>query len=810
MGCIDMNNGIFTNQETFLAHFRDRMRTTYLVEPEQSSLRQRYNILGMLVKEAMSADWMETNRRLEAGKQKEVYYFSMEFLMGRLITNNLISLGFREVAKAGFAAMGFDLDEAENHEPDPGLGNGGLGRLAACYLDSMASLGIPGFGHCIRYRYGLFRQRIKNGYQEERPDNWLSDGYVWEIRKEEEAEEVPFFGYVEWVNGGMVYRPSGYVRAVPYDVPVVGDGNGFVTSLRLWNAEASKRYPKNRSAFEYEFELQKISGFLYPDDTTEDGKRLRLMQQYFFSCAGVKSVCRKHKAKYGSLKNLAEKAVFHINDTHPTLIIPELMRLLMDDEGYGWDEAWEIVSHCCAYTNHTILAEALEKWPIYIIQPVLPRIFQIIEEINRRFCNGMLEKYTYQDIDRINRLAIISGGVVRMANLCVITCFSVNGVAKLHTEILKTTEMREFYEVFPAKFRNVTNGITHRRWLIQSNPELTELLDETIGTAWHRNPARLRDFLAFQNDPQVQARIARMKRIRKVDLADRIFREQNLSLSPDSIFDIQVKRLHEYKRQLLNALHIMDVYERLKTDPSFRASYAPHTFIFGAKAAAAYHFAKKIIKLINTIADKINGDPEVAGLLQVVFVENYNVSYAEKIMPAADVSEQISTASKEASGTGNMKFMMNGAITLGTEDGANVEIHELVGDENIFIFGMDSAEVTRLTSERSFRPKAFYDADPNLRRVIDRLIDGSYFSVDANEFREIYDRLLYDDHYFILKDYAAYQAAHERVNAAYKNQTEWLRMSIVNIAQSGGFSSDRSVSEYAETIWNVESLDPRS
>lgn len=798
-----MSNTIFKNKENFIKNFRERMEKTYLVDLEHSSIRQRYNILGQLVKDTIAVDWKKTNDRLSAGAAKEVYYFSMEFLMGRLITNNLINMGVRKVTEEAFTELGFDLNEVENYEPDPGLGNGGLGRLAACYLDSMASLGYPGFGNCIRYRYGLFRQAIKNGYQEERPDSWLSDGYVWEIRKEEESEDVPFFGNVEYVNGQMIYHPTGYVKAVPYDVPVVGDGNGFITGLRLWNAEASRRYPKNRSAFEYEFDLQKLSGFLYPDDTTEDGKRLRIMQQYFFSCAGVKSIVHRHKNKYGTLSNLADKVVFHINDTHPTFIIPELMRLLMDEENYGWDEAWAIVSKCCAYTNHTILSEALEKWPIYIIQPVLPRIYQIIEEINRRFCNELFARYSYNRLEWINHLAIIQNGVVRMANLCIVACFSVNGVAKLHTEILKNVEMKEWYELYPEKFSNVTNGITHRRWLIHSNPELTAILEQKIGDSWKKKPANLDQLLPFQDDSELQSQIAKMKHDRKVILAARFLQEQNLVVDPDSIFDIQVKRLHEYKRQLLNALHIMDVYNHLKEDSAFRQHYYPHTFIFGAKAAGAYYFAKKVIKLINTIAQKVNNDPETNHYLKVVFAENYNVSYAEKIIPAADLSEQISTASKEASGTGNMKFMMNGALTLGTEDGANVEIHELVGDDNIFIFGMNANEVNALTHAKTYRSKDIYDHNPDLKRVIDQLVNGFFSNVDANEFREVYDKLLYDDNYFILKDYAAYAEAHEQANILYQDRPNWLKRSIINIAKSGVFSSDRSIQEYADRIWNI-------
>ncbi|MDP3130940.1 MAG: glycogen/starch/alpha-glucan phosphorylase, partial [Bacillota bacterium] len=545
------------------------------------------------------------------------------------------------------------------------------------------------------------------------------------------------------------------------------------------------------------------SGFLYPDDTTDDGKRLRVMQQYFFSAAGVKSVCRRHKEKYGTLADLADKAVFHINDTHPTLIIPELLRILLDEEGMEWNAAWAIVSQSTAYTNHTIMSEALEKWPVYLIQPVLPRIFQLIEEINRRFTNRLLEKYSYDKIDLINRMAIIAGGQVRMANLCLVACHSVNGVAKLHTEILKNIEMNDFYRLDPDKFSNVTNGITHRRWLIHSNRELSAILDDAIGSGWRHDPARLADFEKCADDRTVRASLMAMKRAKKVALAAKIQSEHGVVVDPDSIFDIQVKRLHEYKRQLMNALHIMAVYERLKTDSAFKAAYFPHTFIFGAKAAGAYHFAKKVIKLINTIGDKVNGDPDTNALLKVVFVENYNVSYAEKIMPAADLSEQISTASKEASGTGNMKFMMNGALTIGTEDGANVEIHELVGDDNIFIFGLRSEDVTRIAREKNYRPMDHYEADPELRLVLDRLVNGFFPNVDVNEFREIYERLLYDDTYLILRDYRAYALAHERANAAYRDPQNWWRMVVVNIARSGVFSSDRSIREYADGIWNV-------
>ncbi|MBU1144620.1 MAG: glycogen/starch/alpha-glucan phosphorylase [Firmicutes bacterium] len=800
-----MKSDVFCSKDNFIKVFEDRLKKDYLTTITDSNIRQRYNVLGTLVKEAISDDWMKTNQILKNGTQKEVYYFSMEFLMGRLITNNLMNLGIRDIAEEAFNELGIDLNEVENFEPDPGLGNGGLGRLAACYLDSMASLKIPGFGNCIRYRYGLFRQKIKNGYQEERPDNWLSDGYVWEIRKEEESEDIPFFGYVDY-KGGMEYIPGEFIRAVPYDVPIVGDRNGVITHLRMWNAEPSRKYPKSQSAFDYEEKLQRISGFLYPDDTTEDGKRLRLMQQYFFSSAGVKSVCRKHKQKYNTLHNLADKIVFHINDTHPTLIIPELMRILLDEEHMEWEEAWEITTHCTAYTNHTILAEALEKWSVSIMQPLLPRIYQLIEEINRRFCNDLLERYGYDSMDLIKRLSIVQNGLVRMAHLCVITSFSVNGVAKLHTEILKNIEMKEFYNLYPEKFINVTNGITHRRWLMHSNKELSQLLHDTIGSSWERHPLELEKFKAFRKNKEVQEKLLHIKHLKKQALAKRIFSEQGLVIDPNSIFDIQVKRLHEYKRQLLNALHIMYIYHMLKTSEPFKENYVPHTFIFGAKAAGAYYFAKKVIKLINTIAKKVNQDEETNLYLKVVFVENYNVSYAEIIMPACDLSEQISTASKEASGTGNMKFMMNGAITIGTEDGANVEIHELVEDDNIFIFGLNAQEVNQLTQDKTYLPKAIYDNNLDLQLVLNQLVNGFFEDVDKFEFKEIYEKLVYEDTYFILKDFEAYKLSHARANEAYKDRFAWSEKMVVNIAKSGIFSSDRSILEYADKIWHVKAM----
>lgn len=801
-----MRLGVFKTKDSFTKAFKEKLKKTYYKDISDSTIRERYNVLGTLVKEEVSKDWLNTEKLMEKKGEKKVYYFSMEFLLGRLITNNLMNMGIREVCEEGFNDMGFDLNEVEDYESDPGLGNGGLGRLAACYLDSMASLGILGYGQCLRYRYGLFRQKIKNGYQEERPDNWLADGYVWEIRRQEKSVDIPFFGYVNWDNGKMVYHPSEVIKAVPYDVPIVGDGNGIVNYLRLWNAEPAKKYPENKSPFEYENELQKISGFLYPDDTTYEGKQLRIKQQYFLSAAGIKSITNEHKEKYGTLANLAEKVVLHINDTHPTLIIPELMRILIDEEMMEWDEAWGIVTKVIAYTNHTILAEALEKWPVEIMQPLLPRIYQIIEEINRRFTLGLLEKYGYGKEELIRELAIINDGVVKMAHLCIVTSFSVNGVAKLHTEILKNIEMKKFFDLYPEKFKNVTNGITHRRWLLHSNKELTELIASKIGDGFKRNPQELEKLMDYVDDENLQNAFLQVKYEKKKALADKIYHEQHIEIDPNSIFDIQVKRLHEYKRQLMNALHIMTLYNTLKHNEDFRKEFVPHTYIFGAKAAGTYYFAKKVIKLINTIAKKVNNDPDTNKYLKVVFVENYNVSYAEVIMPAADISEQISTASKEASGTGNMKFMMNGALTLGTLDGANVEINELVKEDNIFVFGMSSEEVNNIYQFGGYNPKDIYENDPEIRILLDQLVNGFFDDVDRFEFKEIFDNLVYRDQYFVLKDYQAYKYASHLANEAYKDKHLWAKKALINIAKSGVFSSDRSIKDYAKNIWHVNSV----
>lgn len=798
-----MNNN-FIDANTFNSEFISRLEKRYIVTLEDSSLRQQYNVLGEMVSEYISNNWFQTNKLLKENTLKEVHYFSMEFLMGRMITNNIMNSGLRDVVEEGFKILNLDLNSIEDYESDAGLGNGGLGRLAACFLDSIASLSYPGFGNGIRYRYGLFEQKIEDGYQIEKPDDWLKDGYVWEIRKDEESLEIPFGGYVDFVDSKAVYHPNELIKAVPYLVPVVGNDNDIVTSLRLWNAEPTNVFPSEIGAFEYDDALRKISGFLYPDDTTTEGKILRLKQQYFFSAAGVRNIIINHINKYQDLSLLPEKIVIQINDTHPSLVIAEMMRILVDEYNLEWDKAWDITTHTCAYTNHTILAEALEKWPISIFKPVLPRIYQIVEEINRRFCASLIDEHNFSS-NKVTKLAIIGNDNIRMAHLAIVGSFSVNGVAALHTNILKNIEMKDFNELYPKKFNNKTNGITHRRWLLHSNKELSKIID-TVSDNWVKDPFELENLLEKASTKKYKNLIKDMKLTKKLALAKRIEEEQGIVLDPNSIFDIQVKRLHEYKRQLMNALHIMHVYNKLKTDPTFKENYHPHSFIFGAKAASGYFFAKKIIKLINTIATKVNNDSETNDLLKVIFVENYNVTYAELIVPACDISEQISTASKEASGTGNMKFMMNGAITLGTMDGANVEIAELVGEENIVIFGMDSKEVNELYQSNSYNPKDYYELDSDLKLVIDQLTNGFFTNVKLNEFEDIKNRLLNNDDYFVLKDFTSYKEAHVLANNLYKDEQKWLEMSIVNIAKSGYFSSDRTITNYANEIWNINKI----
>lgn len=794
-------NLYFNDEFSFIAEFKERIQKRYVVTLENASIRQKYNVLGEMVSEVIAENWMETKNKLNEKSYKEVYYFSMEFLMGRLVTNNIQNLGLRPLIDKAFNLVDLDLNEIEHYESDAGLGNGGLGRLAACFLDSIASIGYPGYGNGIRYRYGLFEQQFEDGYQIEKPDDWLKDGYVWEIRKEEEAQQIQFGGHVTFENHNAIHHPDELINAVPYDVPVVGDRNNIVTTLRLWNAEPTEHRPKDKDAIEYDSEIRQISGFLYPDDTTKDGKVLRLKQQYFFSAAGVRAILKKFVNRYKDITKLPEKVVIQINDTHPSLVVPELMRILLDEYNLTWDNAWRITTKTCAYTNHTILAEALEKWPVDIFEPVLPRIYQIVEEINKRFCGELLQKG--YDQEKVTDLAIVAHGLVRMAHLAIVGSFSVNGVAALHTDILVNVEMKDWAMIYPKKFNNKTNGITHRRWLLHSNPELAEILNQ-VTDKWLDDPSKLEKLYNKSETKKYRKLIKEMKLTKKQALADRIYKEQGIKLDPNSVFDIQVKRMHEYKRQLMNALHIMHVYNKLKSDDEFKKNYHPHSFIFGAKAASGYHYAKKIIKLITTIAEKVNNDQETSDLLKVVFVENYNVTYAEQIMPACDLSEQISTASKEASGTGNMKFMMNGALTIGTLDGANVEIAELVGEENIVIFGLTSDEVNEYYANGSYNPLDVYNNHTDLRLVIDQLTNGFFESVDKSEFKEISDKLLSRDQYFVLLDFEGYRLAHERANDLYKDEEKWYKAAIINIAKSGYFSSDRTIRQYSDDIWKLK------
>ncbi|MEZ0537540.1 glycogen/starch/alpha-glucan phosphorylase [Caldicellulosiruptoraceae bacterium PP1] len=796
--------------------FENKVIRMFAVDINEATLDQKYLALGELIKEYTFERWMKTNKKYIKDEVKQVYYFSIEFLLGRLLVNNLINLGIRDVCKEALQELNISLEEIEEAEKEPGLGNGGLGRLAACFLDSMAALGYPGHGNGIRYSYGLFEQKLVNGYQVEVPDNWLSKEYVWEVKRSDRAITVRYGGNVrfEVIDGKLKAIHENYesVLAVPYDIPVIGFNCNTVNTLRLWSAEPVERdfdftsfssgdYIK---AVEYKYLVQSISQVLYPDDTNEQNRILRLKQEYFFVSAGVQSIIRTFKKKGKPIYDLPKFVVIQINDTHPSLVIPEMMRILIDDEGLSWEIAWEITTNTIAYTNHTIMVEALEKWPIDLLKSLLPRIYTIIEEINRRFCSWVLEKYN-GDWNKACKMAIIQDGYVNMAHLSVIGSKSVNGVAKIHTEILQTQIFKDFYDIYPYKFNNKTNGITHRRWLIEANTPLADLLVEVLnGYDWVKNPIKMRKFKDFEDDLYIQDRVANIKFNNKVMLSNYIKRKYNIDVDPNSIFDIQAKRLHAYKRQLLNALHIMYLYNVFKENPNF--DFYPRTFIFAAKAAPGYFLAKKIIKLINTIADKVNKDPDVNNKLKVVFLENYNVSLAEKIIPCADVSEQISTASKEASGTGNMKFMMNGAITIGTLDGANIEILEAVGQENIVIFGLRAEEVIDYYKNGGYSSFELYQKDQRLKKIIDQLI-GNFFDVPKDEFIEIYHHLItYNDEYFVLKDFDSYHQAHLLIDNFYKDQRKWRKMMINNIAASGVFSSDNTINKYANDIWKIKKI----
>ena len=798
------------DKNSFKRDYNNKFVQLHGKELKEGNNQQKYEALGSLVRDYVISTWMETNKKYNQTGEKQVYYFSMEFLLGRLLGDFLLNLGIRDICKEALRELNIDLEEIENLEHDQGLGNGGLGRLAACFLDSMASLNIAGHGCGIRYKYGFFEQKIVDCQQVEASDNWLREGNVWEIKKQDKAEIVKFGGTIltDYVNNKLTFTHVNYepVLAVPYDTPVVGYENEVVNTLRLWSAEpVSNEFDFSSfsrgdflKAISYKNSVEAISLVLYPEDSFYEGKMLRLKQQYFFVSAGIQSIVRHYKKHNGDIQLLDEKIAIHINDTHPTLAIPELMRILLDEEGLSWENAWRITQNTISYTNHTILAEALEKWPIEMFKGLLPRIYMIIEEINERYCEELWNKYVGQ-WDKISRMSIIGDGYVRMANLAIVGSHSVNGVAKLHTEILKKKEMSDFYYLYPSKFNNKTNGITHRRWLLRSNPKLTQLLIDTIGDSFIKHPTDLENFANHLDDKTVLKRLEEIKKENKERLANEIYRSKKISIDTNSIFDVQIKRIHAYKRQTLNCLRIMDLYNKLVENPNL--DIIPRTFIFAGKAAPGYYLAKNTIELICRVAETINNDKRVNDKIKVVMLDNYQVSLAEKIIPAADLSEQISTTTKEASGTSNMKFMMNGAITIATLDGANIEIKDEVGEDNIIIFGLNAEEVLNYHKNGGYSSWDVCNKDIRLQRVTNDLINGKYCR-DRDRFRSIYENLLtYNDEFFVLKDFNSYLEAQEKVNYLYKDTDKWQRMCGVNIAHSGIFSSDRTIKEYATGIW---------
>ena len=804
-----------SSKEIFRKNFVTRVQSLYGKSIDEALPSEKYMALGMVVRDYISSNWIQTNQQYSDRGEKQVYYFSIEFLLGRLMELNLINLGIRDVCEAALKEAGTDLQELLEVEQDAGLGNGGLGRLAACFLDSLAAMGLPGHGNGIRYRYGLFEQKIVDNYQVELPDHWLKDRYVWEYRKADKAVTVRFGGRIEMIeqDGHMrvVHQDAQAVLAVPYDVPVIGYDNNTVNTLRLWNAEplqsefdlTSFNRGDYLQAVQYQQQVEAISKILYPEDTFYEGRLLRLKQQYFFVCAGLQSILRRFKRKYLDLHLLPDKVAVHINDTHPAVAIPELMRLLMDEEGMGWNEAWDITIRTVSYTNHTILPEALESWPVDMFATLLPRVYQIVEEINRRYCARLLDRFPNDD-EKIRRMAIIADGMVHMARLAVLGSYSVNGVAAIHTDILKQHLFHDFWKETPHKFNNKTNGITHRRWLLKANPRLSNLLTETIGDSWIYHPTDLGRLAHKRHDAGLLAELDRVKKANKLDLADFVKRQYGISIDPESIYDVHIKRIHAYKRQTLNILHVIHLYNQLQENPDL--DMVPRTFFFGGKAAPSYNTAKQVIKLINEVADKVNNDQRIDGKLKIVFLENYSVSLGEKVFPAADVSEQISTASKEASGTGNMKFMMNGAVTIGTLDGANVEIAEEVGDENIFIFGLKAEEVFQYYAQGGYNAWDIYNSDARVRLVVDQIMRGVYDGGDS--YKLLMDLLLgHNDQFFVLRDFDAYAAAQQRLDTAYRDREGWLRRSLMNIAMSGVFSSDRTIDEYAKAIWKIRPVE---
>ena len=808
-------------KEEFKKSVKENVKFLYRKTLEEATQEQIFQAVSYTVKDVIIDNWLKSQKAYEKQDPKIVYYMSMEFLMGRALGNNLINLGAYGEVKEALEELGLDINCIEDQEPDPALGNGGLGRLAACFLDSLATLNYCAYGCGIRYRYGMFKQEIRDGYQVEAPDNWLKNGYPFELRRPEYAKEVHFGGYVrvEWdpVKNENKFIHEGYqaVKAVPYDMPITGDNNDVVNTLRIWDAEPIVDFNLDsfdkgdyHNAVEQENLARTIVEVLYPNDNHMAGKELRLKQQYFFVSASLQAAIAKYKKTHDDITKLHEKVVFQMNDTHPTVAVAELMRILIDEEGLGWDQAWDITTKCCAYTNHTIMSEALEKWPIELFSRLLPRVYQIIEEINRRFILEIQQKYP-GNFEKIKKMAIIYDGQVKMAHLAIVAGYSVNGVARLHTEILKNQELKDFYEMMPEKFNNKTNGITQRRFLAHGNPLLADWVTDKIGPDWITDLSQLSKLKVYADDEKALQEFMTIKFKNKERLAKYILEHNGVEVDPHSIFDIQVKRLHEYKRQLLNILHVIYLYNQIKAHPEM--DFYPRTFIFGAKASAAYARAKKIIKLINCVADVVNNDASINGKLKVVFIENYRVSNAEIIFAAADVSEQISTASKEASGTGNMKFMLNGAPTLGTMDGANVEIVQEVGEENAFIFGMSSDQIINYENNGGYDPDFIYNTDPEIRQVLMQLINGT-FSSDTEMFRDIYNSLLdkrnmpRPDQYFILGDFRSYAEAQKRVEEAYKDEKRWAKMALLNTACSGKFTSDRTIQEYVDDIWHLDKV----
>ena len=815
-----MTNEMF-KKEAFKKSVKDNVKFLYRKTIEEATQEQIFQAVSYTVKDVIIDNWLATQKAYEEQDPKIVYYMSMEFLMGRALGNNLINLCAYGEVKEALEELGFDLNCIEDQEPDPALGNGGLGRLAACFLDSLATLNYAAYGCGIRYHYGMFKQKIQNGYQIEVPDNWLKNGYPFELRRPEYAKEVHFGGYVrveyDPEKGGNKFIHEGYqaVKAIPYDMPITGYDNDVVNTLRIWDAEPIVDFELDsfdkgdyKKAVEQENLARNIVEVLYPNDNHYAGKELRLKQQYFFVSASLQAAIAKYKKKHGDIHKLYEKVTFQMNDTHPTVAVAELMRILMDEEGLGWDEAWEVTTKSVAYTNHTIMSEALEKWPIELFSRLLPRVYQIIEEINRRFILEIQAKYP-GNYEKIKKMAIIYDGQVKMAHLAIAAGYSVNGVARLHTEILKNQELKDFYEMMPKKFNNKTNGITQRRFLLHANPLLADWITEHIGPDWVTDLPQLKKLAVYADDEKALQEFMNIKFKNKERLAKYILEHNGVEVDPHSIFDVQVKRLHEYKRQLLNILHVIYLYNQIKMHPEME--FYPRTFIFGAKASAGYATAKKIIKLINSVADVVNNDASINGKIKVVFIENYRVSNAEWIFAAADVSEQISTASKEASGTGNMKFMLNGAPTLGTMDGANVEIVEEVGAENAFIFGLSSDEVINYENNGGYDPNVIYNTDEEIRQVLMQLINGT-FSNDTELFRDLYDSLLNTkntdraDRYFILADFRSYADAQKRVEAAYRDEKGWAKKALLNTACSGKFTSDRTIQEYVDDIWHLDKV----